>query len=166
MMTRRLTLILLACLTLSPLSAQPLMKEVFRAMPDAVLPYLSQNNRLDFIDFVESGMKAEVKNLLDGTSEMTSLAEDSLTIRMNESVMVTMLLLPLEQTIDSLTHVVALVTTYSFRDSQQESRVDFYTPDWRPLTVAPRLTMVAQRRIEALKMQTLFKWEDKNLNKS
>ena len=165
MMARRLTLILLACLTLSPLSAQPLLKEVFRAMPDAVLPYLSQNNRLDFIDFVESGMKAEVKNQLDGTSEMTSLAEDSLTIRMNESVMVTMLLLPLEQTTDSLTHVVALVTTYSFQHKQQESVVRFYTTDWRLLPSAPRLTTVAQQRIEALKMQTLFKWEDENLNK-
>ena len=30
------------------------MRDVFKQMPDSLLPYLSKNNRLDFIDFMES----------------------------------------------------------------------------------------------------------------
>ena len=47
--------------SLVSVSAQPsvrqiTIKEVFKAMPDSLIPYLSQNNRLDFIDFMESNM--------------------------------------------------------------------------------------------------------------
>ena len=29
-------------------------RDVFRQMPDTVVPYLSQNNRLDLVDFVDA----------------------------------------------------------------------------------------------------------------
>ena len=38
-------------------------KDVFAAMPDSVLPTLTRNNRLDMVDFVASGMKAEVSDV-------------------------------------------------------------------------------------------------------
>ena len=56
-------------------------RDIFKQMPDSLMPYLSQNNRLDFIDFLDSHMKAEVRNTLGGTSEMTALADDSLTMK-------------------------------------------------------------------------------------
>ena len=43
----------------SQASAQDLMiRDVFKQMPDSLMPYLSQNNRLDFIDFLDANMKA------------------------------------------------------------------------------------------------------------
>ena len=55
-------------------------RDIFKQMPDSLMPYLSQNNRLDFIDFLDSNMKAEVRNALGGLSEMMTLADDSLSI--------------------------------------------------------------------------------------
>lgn len=164
MIRRMLTACILASV-LIPASAQLLMKNVFKAMPDSVVPYLSQNNRLDFIDFVESGMKAEVKNLLDGMSEMTSLTDDSLTIRLNEAVTVTMILLPVAYPSQVVSQVVGVIYTYTFQSGQQESVVYYYTTNWQPMIESPQLTVEAQQRIRTLKVQTIFNWEAKNLNK-
>lgn len=41
-------------------------RDIFKQMPDSLMPYLSQNNRLDFIDFLDSHMKAEVRNTFGG----------------------------------------------------------------------------------------------------
>ena len=43
-------------------------RSLFTEMPDAVIPYLTKTNRLDFIDFMDSNMKAEVNNELEGKS--------------------------------------------------------------------------------------------------
>ena len=59
--------------TAFPCAAQQKMRDVFLRMPDGLLPYLTENNRLDFIDFMDSGMKAVVNNELGGKSEMLSL---------------------------------------------------------------------------------------------
>lgn len=46
-------------------------KTCFKNMPDSICPLLSAVNRADFIDFLESKMKAEVTNSFGGKSEMT-----------------------------------------------------------------------------------------------
>ena len=91
---KKFMMALLLATTLNQASAQSItMRDVFRQMPDSLMPYLSKNNRLDFIDFLDSGMKAEVKNQLGGTSQMIALGDDSLTIRMNPSLRTDMLLM-------------------------------------------------------------------------
>ncbi|MBR6998224.1 MAG: DUF3256 family protein, partial [Prevotella sp.] len=42
------------------------MADLFKAMPDSLMPYLTKNNRLDMIDFMEANMKAEITNQLEG----------------------------------------------------------------------------------------------------
>ena len=69
-------------------------KDVFTAMPDSVLPTLSRNNRLDMIDFVLSGMKAEVNDVFDEKSTLDTLTADYLHITLSEAVKVEMKLLP------------------------------------------------------------------------
>ena len=51
------------------------MRDVFKQMPDSLIPYLSSNNRLDFIDFIDSKMDAEVANSLGGKSRMQKLTD-------------------------------------------------------------------------------------------
>ena len=79
---RRITRILLTGILLGGMpvgsAAQQTISEVFREMPDSLLPTLSKNNRLDMLDFMASGMKAEVTNRLGGRSEMTALTDDSM----------------------------------------------------------------------------------------
>ena len=78
----------------SQASAQDLMiRDVFKQMPASLLPTLSENNRLDMLDFMDSKMKAEVTNRLGGKSEMTLLTDTTLSIRMSEALKVDMLLL-------------------------------------------------------------------------
>ena len=97
------------------------MRDVFREMPDSLMPYLSLNNRLDFIDFLDSGMKAEVRNTLGGMSEMTSMADDSLSIRMSDGLRVDMLVM------DS---TVVMIETFLVDSIYGESRVNYFTTKW------------------------------------
>ena len=52
------------------------LKTLFVALPDSLSPLLTEVNRADFGDFLESGMKAEVKNRFGNMSEMTKLTSD------------------------------------------------------------------------------------------
>ena len=69
---------------------EPTMAALFKAMPDSLMPYLTKNNRLDMIDFMEANMKAEITNQLEGRTEMTALTADSLSLRMNETLRIDM----------------------------------------------------------------------------
>ena len=142
-----------------------LIRNVFRQMPDSIMPYLSQNNRLDFIDFLDSDMKAEVKNALGGTSEMTTLADDSLSIRMNESLRTDLLLMKLAQPIDSMTQIVVMIETFLVDSIYGESRVNYYSTEWKPLAFEPELTEVQRKRIDNHRLQNIVKKDDEVLNK-
>ena len=119
-----------------------LMRDVFRQMPDSIMPYLSQNNRLDFIDFLDSDMKAEVKNALGGTREMK-----------------------LAQPIDSMTQIVVKIETFLVDSIYGESRVNYYSTEWKPLAFEPELTEVQRKRIDNHRLQNIVKKDDEVLNK-
>ncbi len=119
--------ILLGCQTMS---AQE-MKDVFSAMPDSVLPTLTRNNRLDMIDFVTSGMKAEVKDVFDETVTLDTLTTDYLHLTLSDALMVEMKLLPSSNVLsDSTKKVVCVVMTYGRKPF--ESRVQMFTSNWNP----------------------------------
>ena len=75
-MKRLITLFFLVCLCMAGARAQ-LAKVCFTNMPDSICPLLTAVNRADFIDFLESKMKAEVTNRLGGKSEMTQIGRAS-----------------------------------------------------------------------------------------
>ena len=153
---KKLMLALFMATTFSQASAGIAIRDVFKAMPDSLMPYLSKNDRLDFIDFLDSGMKAEVKNQLGGTSQMIALGPDSLTILMNPSLRVDML------TTDS---VVVMIETFIVDSIYGESRVHYYSADWKPLVSTPVLTEAQQQRISRLQMQNIVKRDDDLLKK-
>ena len=139
---------LLVAATFSQASAQSVqIRDAFREMPDSLMPYLSKNNRLDFIDFLDSGMKAEVRNQLGGTSQMLSIADDSLSIQMNPSLRVDM-----------------IAETFLVDSIYGESRVHYYSATWQPVA-QPVLTAAQQQRIKRLEMQNILKRDDDLLNK-
>jgi len=142
-----------------------LLKDVFRTMPDSLMPYLTENNRLDFIDFLDSGMKAEVKNSLGGNSQMTALTADSLSIRMSDALRVDMLLLAPESPAGS-DSIVCLVETFGTDSLSLQSVVSYFTIQWQRLPAQPPLRAADKRRIDALKLQTILKWDDEVLKKN
>ena len=156
---------LFLAVVIGPVSAQDMkISDIFREMPDSLMPYLTENNRLDFLDFLDSNMKAEAKNRFGGNSEMTVLADDSLSIRMSESLHCDIFLLPLEEPIDSITHVVAVVETFLVDSIYGQSTVSYYTPDWKKLTQLPLLTDEQEKKIQRHYMQNIVKREDDLLN--
>ena len=155
-MIKKMMMAFLMATTLTQASAQSVtLRDVFKQMPDSLMPYLSQNNRLDFIDFLDSGMKAEVKNKLGGTSQMLSLGQDSLTIRMNPSLRTDLLLL------DS---TVVMVETFTVDSVYGQSRVHYFTTAWQPVA-SPQLSEAQKKRISRLEMQNILKRDEELLNK-
>jgi len=131
---KRLILAALCCISLCISAQEETIGSFFKNMPDTLMPYLSHNNRLDMIDFMEAQMKAEVTNLMGGKSEMTSLTADSLSIRMNVMLQVDMKLTTPEQPSDSSRHVISLWRTYTLNGQLDERIHDVYTTDWHLLS--------------------------------
>ena len=145
-------------------SAQELkMRDVFRQMPDSLMPYLTQNNRLDFIDFIDSDMKAEVTNMMGGVSEMTALTDDSLSIRMSDALRVDMLLLDLDVPVDTIRQVVVFVETFLTDSIYGESVSKIYSVDWQPVTKALSFNELQRKRLEQLRLQNILNWDDDKL---
>ena len=140
--------------------------DVFVSMPDSLLPTLSHNQKLDLVDYMESGLKAEVKNRFEGLSELLSLTAESLSLRVSQGLTVDMLMLPLEKTaIDSCTQVVCVVERFGTSPDSRESRACLYSLKWRPLDDAP-LAPEAQQKLTQLKLSTNIKWKDLIINKN
>ena len=162
---RRWLLAIMVAAMIGQASAEDLMiRDVFKQMPDSLMPYLSQNNRLDFIDFIDSNMKAEVSNMTGGTSEMTALTGDSLSIRMSEALRVDMLLLNLDEPVDSIRQVIVFVETFLADSIYGESVCKTFTVDWKPVTRDIPFNDAQRKRLESLNLQNILKWRVDKLN--
>ena len=140
----------------------------FRHIPDEVLPTLSEVNRLDMLDFMESNMKAEVTNMLGGKSEMTLLTDTTLSIRMSNALQVDMLLF-LDATIGTdsdESEVVCVIETFGTDSLSRESRVRYYTASWELLDQPPQLSVSEQNTISSKIVQTILKRDDEILKKN
>ena len=164
---RRAVLLVFLALQLAGRAAEPVsMRDVFRAMPDSLLPYLTANNRLDFIDFIDSGMKAEVRNSLGGQSLMTSLTADSLSLTLNDQSRVDIMLLDIEcEPIDSCSQVVALVWTVGKAPLPQETLFECYSVRWRKLDALPPLSSAGRSRISNSGVLKVVDWYKNTINK-
>jgi hypothetical protein len=99
-------------------------KDLFRAMPDSILPLLSANNRADCTDFMESKMKAEVVNKFKEKSLMTDMTADYIALNLSESSTWQMKVLPMT---DGSKIVCVINTTMG---PTADSDIDFYTDKW------------------------------------
>ncbi len=130
--------ILCCCLYALTLSAVT-MRDVLKSMPDSIMPLLTENNKLDMIDFIDSNMKAEVTNLLQGKSCMQKLSEQYAKITLTPASEVELRLLDTQEPVDSIPQIICLVQTYG--TTVKESRVAFYSAKWQPLCTADYLVM-------------------------
>lgn len=125
--------IALAALGLATLAeAQVTMRDELRIMPDSLTPYLTENNRLDCIDFLDSNMKAEVHNALDGKSQLLTLTEHYAKFQLSEAHVMELRLLDTTVPVDSCRQVLCLVSTVG--KDVQESTISFYSVRWKPLS--------------------------------
>lgn len=120
-------------------SAQSQMSQVLRQMPATVIPYLSENNKLDMIDFMDSKMKAEVHNMLEGKSELTKLTDSYAALSLTPATQVAIRLLDVEVPVDSASQILCVVSTYGV--DVRDSQIDFYSLNWRKLEASSFITL-------------------------
>lgn len=165
-MKRILLLSLLFVTTLSTMADTLTIRQLFVEMPDSVIPYLSRNNRLDFLDFMDSKMTAEVTNDLGGKSVLTTLGDDSLTIRLNDACTVELLLMTATEMVDDSQNVICMVSTFGVAGEYQDFEVQYFTTKWRKLTTVPKLTESHEKRLkEHVKPSNILKIINEKLNK-
>lgn len=133
-MTKKYTMCVLCLLASICLPAQDL-RTLFVNMPDSLSPLLTSVNRADFGDFLDSQMKAEVKNRFEGLSEMTVLTSDYLFLKETSASTVEMKLLPVNDSVK----VICVVRTYLAPVA--DSKVDFYATDWKELPATDYLQL-------------------------
>lgn len=105
------------------------MRNLFKQMPDSIMPYLTQNNRLDMMDFMDAKMKAGVNNLLGGESEMTFLSDDSLCIKLSNAMTI-----ELKLEIEDNEQVIIMKKTIQTEKRQKEILIGRYSSSWRPIS--------------------------------
>ena len=107
------------------------MRTVFLDAPEWVFPLLTKNCRADLVDFVEAGMKAEVRNRLDGVSVLSELDDDFLKLATTASSTMQLKLLPAQD--DTVMCVVKTV-----KAEAADSRIYFYDRSWNLLNAGDR----------------------------
>ena len=108
-------------------------RQSFINMPDSLSALLTKVNREDFFDFLDSNMKAEVSNRLEGKSEMTRLSDDFLEVKM--TTLSTYQLKVLH--VNDGTDILCAISTVC--GPACDSHINFYTTDWQPLDAATYL---------------------------
>lgn len=132
-MNKLTTTLLCLFVFLSNINSQNMhMTELFKQMPDSLMPYLTTNNKLDMLDFIDAGMEAKVNNKFDGESILCELDSTYLRLKLNTSVEVEMKLLSSSNILnDSTKHLICLVTTYG--DLKKESVLKLFTSKWNSI---------------------------------
>ena len=152
MMRRIAYTLLLLLVAFSQVSARTPMRGWLATMPDSVMPLLTKNNRLDFIDFYDAKMEAVVTNRMSGKSRMHTLTNDFVQIEYTASADVSMKLLSVNDTTD----VLCMVTT--MRSSVDDSRIAFYDAQWQPLDVASYFVEPCMKEFRSTMQSDSVQW--------
>ena len=116
-----ITLLLISC---SQIMLAQDMRTLLKSMPEGIFPLLTHNNVLDFIDFLDSDMKAEVTNKLGGRSEMIQLTDSTASIKMTPSSEAELRITKTDgKKLICITHIYHTFT-------QSNSSVTHYDMDW------------------------------------
>ncbi len=107
-------------------AAQRTAKDVFLAMPSDLVPQLTENNKLDMVDFLASKMQARVTNSLDGHSELLSLGDSTFSLQVSEALRYDVRMLQANN--DTILCLLA-----TFGKESPESEIHFYTTHWKVL---------------------------------
>ena len=124
-MKRLLTVMILA-LAVTAVRAEDL-RTLFTGMPDSIMPALTRSDRMDFLDYMDSGMKARVRNKLGGESVMTQFEENMLTVVTSGAGRMDMVLFRMKNG----SNLICIVNTVTAK--YDDSRLSFFTEDWRPV---------------------------------
>lgn len=135
----RQLLYIILCMTLATSLQAQEARHLFLSMPDSILPTLTKVNRADCIDFLDSQMRALVKNRFDQQSEMTRLTNDYIAMQLSPKHLFEMKVFPMSDTTQ-----VIICTVQTVCGEACDSRIDFYTTAWESLTIEKFITLPTQ----------------------
>lgn len=135
-MKRMIMSVLLAACAISSAGAQD-MAELFVKMLDEYMVELEDAWRKDLVDLYKAGKEAKLQNMMQGTSQLMKLTPDYLKIQTSGRSTIELRRLPLV----NHTYILCMVTTVSAPVS--DSRIDFFTTDWKPLSAGDLYTPVS-----------------------
>jgi len=121
--------------SLNGINAQD-MAALFTAMPDQYIPQLENAWRKDLVDLYNSGKEAKLKNTMEGFSTLKKLTPDYLSLQVTDNSAIEIKRLPLVNN----TYILCVVNT-AF-GPVADSRVSFFTSEWKPLEAADLFTAV------------------------
>ena len=129
-------------------TAQPLMRDIFAAMPDTVLPLVTKNNRLDCIDYIENNMEARVRNKASEYVTLEALTSDYARFRTSTVAVMELKLLP---TSDS-TAVLCMVTTAEAGEKDtsrhvKDSNIRLLNADWSSLSADSPYSVTSVKQV-------------------
>ncbi|MBP5360796.1 MAG: DUF3256 family protein [Bacteroidaceae bacterium] len=122
---RTILFLLLAAIGLQSANAR-VMKDLFIAMPDSLMPMLDTNARKDLVDICLSGMSTALPNEWNGTCALQKLTDKFLQLREDSEGIVSTRMALLTHGKDT---VVCMVRT--LRTPQPMSEVQFFNTRWQ-----------------------------------
>ena len=132
---RTILFVLLTALGLQDAGAR-VIKDLFIAMPDSLMPMLDNNARKDLVDICLSGMTTALPNEWDGMSVVQKLTDNFLQLREDSEGIVTTRMALLTHGKDT---VVCMVRT--LRTPQPASEVQFFNSRWQELNADKLIQM-------------------------
>lgn len=127
-MKRTVTVIIMALMLVAARAAD--LRTLFVGMPDSIMPTMTKSDRMDFLDYMDSGMKARVRNKLGGESVMTRFEENMLSIQTSQSGRLDIMLLNKGKD----ENLICIIRTATAK--YDDSRLSFYTENWEPVPTA------------------------------
>lgn len=115
------------------------MEKLFAAMPDSLVPVMSETNRLDCVDFYKSRMKPNVRNVYDGKSSIIRMTEDYMLLSPTSCSQVEMK----TYTTTGGNRIIAFAYTY-FAPAR-ETVLGLYDTKWEPLEVSDYIGIPGRR---------------------
>ncbi len=95
--------------------------------PDAVIPVIDRNTRLDMIDYFTAGLPKASVNRLGGQCSIVEMTDSSATFMLTDSISCQLFVLNPASTAP----IIGIITTYA--DPIADSSVQFYNSRWQPL---------------------------------
>ena len=125
---KKFGLLLLGLVAFTQIGVAQNIKNIFLDMPESITPLLSSVNKADFIDFLDSNMKAVVKNKFSRDSEMKTLGKDYVFIQMTEESTWQMKILPYKES-----YLIAITSTVC--GPAKDSFLKIYSASWDLLSL-------------------------------
>lgn len=124
---KRLLILTLSAINLCCGFAQNNVKDLLKAMPDSIIPYLNNNQKAELSKFSNAHDSLKVKNMLSGETSIDSINSSFARIKLTRFTDIQVKLLPMNDS----TAIICAIKTY--RKPVPDSNIKFYTTDWKEI---------------------------------